>query len=116
MYHLSIWPASFAPLTEFMSFQFHDTICPEGGLLQPVTVDENIYGCHVCCKRGSYASMVAHVQTHERTAVKHNGNSQCISWYKQTKPVTVLIVIKIILDVWFLSCARFWSSHAHNTK
>ncbi|CAL8336866.1 unnamed protein product [Boreogadus saida] len=36
---------------------FHATICHEGGLLQPVRVDGNIYGCHVCCKRGSYASM-----------------------------------------------------------
>lgn len=61
----------------FFTFQYYPALCLEqAGVMLPVRLLDHNYGCQVCAKVGRYSAMVAHVQTHERAAVKHNGNER----------------------------------------
>ncbi|XP_067251159.1 S9 family peptidase isoform X2 [Chanodichthys erythropterus] len=53
--------------------KFHVTILNEGSSPGPISLAENEYKCLFCKKTGEYPALVAHVQTHERSAVKHKG-------------------------------------------
>ncbi|KAK7135760.1 hypothetical protein R3I94_014437 [Phoxinus phoxinus] len=53
--------------------KFHVTILNEGSSPRPISLAENEYKCLFCKKTGEYPALVAHVQTHERSVVKHGG-------------------------------------------
>ncbi|XP_056602135.1 uncharacterized protein LOC130419421 [Triplophysa dalaica] len=54
--------------------KLHVTTWKEGSLPGPIALGENKYKCRFCKRTGGYPALVAHVQTHEKTAVKHKGN------------------------------------------
>ncbi|CAL8239884.1 unnamed protein product [Gadus morhua 'NCC'] len=41
--------------------------------MQPVRLGPDSYGCQVCKKMCDYPAMVAHLQTHDKAAISHNG-------------------------------------------
>lgn len=45
----------------------------------PIALGENKYKCRFCKRTGGYPALVAHVQTHEKTAVKHKGMCEMLS-------------------------------------
>ncbi|XP_051963005.1 uncharacterized protein zgc:165409 isoform X2 [Xyrauchen texanus] len=53
--------------------KFHVTIYKDGSSPGPISLGENEYKCPICHKVGGYPSLVAHVQTHEKCAVKCKG-------------------------------------------
>ncbi|XP_010787425.1 uncharacterized protein isoform X2 [Notothenia coriiceps] len=54
-------------------FQIHPTVYKGDALLTPLCEGPNKYKCTFCSKVGDYGHIVAHLQTHRRTAVKHGG-------------------------------------------
>ncbi|XP_065096188.1 uncharacterized protein [Paramisgurnus dabryanus] len=64
--------ASYNLIVNKKNIELHPTVCKEGILKKPIS-EGPYYKCQFCCKRGEYAYVVAHMQTHEKTAVKHGG-------------------------------------------
>ncbi|KAM9467382.1 L-threonine dehydratase catabolic TdcB-like isoform 1-T3 [Clarias gariepinus] len=50
--------------------ELHVTICPKVRRPQPICIGPDKYKCQFCNRKGEYAALVAHVQTHEKTAVE----------------------------------------------
>ncbi|XP_029934768.1 CYFIP-related Rac1 interactor B isoform X1 [Myripristis murdjan] len=53
--------------------ELHISVCREGNLPEPICAGPNRYKCRFCTKVGEYPGLVAHMQTHARSAVKHGG-------------------------------------------
>ncbi|KAI7810643.1 hypothetical protein IRJ41_004676 [Triplophysa rosa] len=51
----------------------HPTVCKEEDRFKNPIFEGTTYKCQFCSKVGEYAYIVAHMQTHEKTAVKHGG-------------------------------------------
>ncbi|XP_055069287.2 uncharacterized protein [Misgurnus anguillicaudatus] len=65
--------ASYNLIVNKKNNKLHPTVCKDGILKKPISEGLQNYKCQFCCKRGEYAYVVAHMQTHEKTAVKHGG-------------------------------------------
>ncbi|KAM7398953.1 hypothetical protein PAMP_018254 [Pampus punctatissimus] len=67
----------------------HPTVCREGILQKPICEGPN-YKCQFCSKVGGYAYVVAHMQTHEKSAVKHGGHQSPKHDYRNLQPERVV--------------------------
>ncbi|KAK2832403.1 hypothetical protein Q7C36_015865 [Tachysurus vachellii] len=52
------------------SNELHVTICPKGKRPKPICIGSGKYKCQFCSRMGEYAALVAHIQTHEKTAIE----------------------------------------------
>ncbi|MCJ8743262.1 hypothetical protein PDJAM_G00091770 [Pangasius djambal] len=52
------------------SDELHVTICPKGKRPKPICIGPDKYKCQFCNRKGEYAALVAHIQTHEKTAIE----------------------------------------------
>ncbi|KAF5906793.1 putative serine racemase, partial [Clarias magur] len=50
--------------------ELHVTICPKVKRPQPICTGPDEYKCQFCNRKGEYAALVAHVQTHEKSAIE----------------------------------------------
>ncbi|XP_039986607.1 sigma intracellular receptor 2 isoform X2 [Xiphias gladius] len=60
------------------SGELHVTVCLEGDPPGPFCIGPDKYQCQFCSKVGEYPALVAHKQTHEKSAVKHEGGCKWI--------------------------------------
>ncbi|XP_053544081.1 uncharacterized protein srr isoform X2 [Ictalurus punctatus] len=52
------------------SNELHVTICPKAKRPKPICIGPDKYKCQFCNRKGEYAALVAHIQTHEKTAIE----------------------------------------------